>query len=52
MAKIFVLTGEESLFDEAHVFASSRNLSDILQIHGEGFTPLFDTTSLRNTVYL
>ncbi|MEM4282758.1 MAG: hypothetical protein QXN89_03765, partial [Candidatus Woesearchaeota archaeon] len=40
----------EFLFGEAHMFTPCRTLSEILQIHDEGFTPLFDPTNLRNTI--
>lgn len=38
------------LFKEAHILSARNILSDILRIHGEGFTPLFDPTSLRNAI--
>lgn len=38
------------LFGEAHMFTPCKRLWDILQIHDEGFTPLFDPTNLRNTI--
>lgn len=41
---------EKYLFKEAHIYSLENLLTENLKIHEEGFIPLFDATSLRDTL--
>lgn len=43
-------TAFSSCFQQAHILRGGKSLSEILKLHHEKFTPLFDPTNLRHTI--
>lgn len=39
-----------SVFEQAHTLGASNSLAEILSLHDDKFTSLFDATNLRNTI--